>query len=288
MDRFEQLHPLTILGYYISAVVIMVFYGHPLLTALVFITNLSYYASRNNVFKGGKFLLGGLGTAMICIIINPLFNHRGVTLLFEINNIRITKEAVLYGENMALMLVASLLLFFCFSQIMTAEKIMTLMGKHFPAFSLLFSMILRFVPKAGKDVKEMTALHGNRPVVWSALIGISLEDAMERSISMKGRKFGKKKNRTSYYWKKLSAIDLIIMVVSFMSVTILLVYCLQTGCKVRFFPSVYIETPEIWFWALMIVFYGIPLGMRGKEELSWQLSRRKITNSITRNSQNQR
>ena len=96
-----------------------------------------------------------LVAAILCLVINPLLNHRGVTLLFYLGEWRITREAVLYGMHMATVLVASLLLFSCFSHHMTAEKIMTLFGKRLPSFALLFSMTLRFVPRAGRDFRRM-------------------------------------------------------------------------------------------------------------------------------------
>lgn len=286
MDTFSRLHPLTILIYYITAVFLMILYGHPELSLLIWLVSLAYYACLAGAGKGIRFLFASLGAAVLCLVINPILNHRGVTLWFMLGGMRITKEAVLYGVNMALILLASLLLFACFSYVMTAEKIMTLMGKRLPAFSLLFSMILRFVPKAGKDFREMSALHGNRPAVWPALIGISLEDALERSLSMKGRGYGRGE-RTSYYQKKLAATDGVVLGVTLI---VLVVLCLTYWCedvKVRFFPSIRIDMLGAGTWITMSVFYSIPLLMRGKEEIAWRLSRRKITDFTTRSNPNQ-
>ena len=286
MDRFEQLHPLTILLYYIVAVLIMVFYVHPLLAGIVFFLSWLYYVSRKGIQNGFRIMVGMIGVSLLCVVINPILNHRGVTVLFTVNEMRITKEATLYGCNMAIFLVASLLLFSCFSQVMTAEKVMTLLGKRFPAFSLLFSMILRFVPKAKKDVQEMSAVHGKQLPIWSALIGMSLEDAMERSISMRGRKYNNSKKRTSYYQKKLTGEDWCILSVSGL-MTVVGICVIRGDYAVRFFPSISIDTPSMFLWGLVSLFYAVPILMRAKEEISWRLSRRKIINSITLSNPNQ-
>jgi len=38
----------------------------------------------------------------------------------------------------------------------------------------------------------MISLHGNRPHVWSALLGKTMEDSVERSMAMKAKSYGKK------------------------------------------------------------------------------------------------
>lgn len=284
MDAFSKLHPAVIVIYYGMAVFLTVFYSHPLITGLVWGAAFVSYVSFAGAGKGCKRFFGSVGIALACLIINPLFNHRGVTVLFMLGDSRITKEAVLYGGNMALTLLAALFLFAGFSHYMTAEKIMTLAGGKFPSFSLLFSMILRFVPKAGKDCREMTHLHGNRPAVISALIGLSLEDSLERSLSMKSRGYGQGK-RSSYYQKKMTYRDVAVLVfVVLMGIHGLFLYR-QNGLEARFFPGVKISAVPFRDYIILGLFYSIPLIFRGKEEILWLLSRRRITDFSIRNRQ---
>ena len=168
-----------------------------------------------------------------------------------------------------MLLLASLLLFSCFSHHMTAEKVMTLMGKRMPSFALLFSMILRFVPKAGKDFREMAALHGNHPSMWQALLGITLEDAVQRSLSMKSRCYGMK-TRSSYYHRKMDRTEILLCVCCVAIMAGLLVCQYMHPYRVRFFPSIHMDRLPLWMWALFFIFYGLPLIWKGKEELSWQ------------------
>ena len=166
MDSFAKRHPLVILSYYIIALMTLLVVGDPWLfvitAGLMFFVRFLQIGGHQSL----RSLMYSIGAIVLCLLINPLLNHRGVTLLITIGDMRITKEAVCYGGHMALLLVTSLFLFSCFSYYMTAEKIMALMGKRCPSFSMLFTMILRVVPKVRKDIREITELHGNRPKVW--------------------------------------------------------------------------------------------------------------------------
>jgi energy-coupling factor transport system permease protein len=263
------------------AVVLMVWVGNPFLSAgiwlLCFFDYIGLAGWRKTVRMFGYSILA----AAMCVVLNPLLNHRGVTLLFMLGEWRITKESLLYGFYMAGILLASLVLFSCLSHYMTAEKIMTLFGKRFSSFALLFSMILRLVPKAGKDFREMTSRHGSRPSVWSALIGISLEDAMERSLSMKGREYGSE-GRSSFYAKKFTLKDRVLLAVVLCVSAVVIIYLVWHPITVRFFPSVKMDALPFWLWLLLFFYYMIPLGLRGKEELTWYWWRRKITDSDIR------
>lgn len=281
MNPFSNLHPLTIVGYYIGTLVLLIWLGHPVLYLLLFVMMLADYGMAVGIKRICKTLLYSTGAAAVCVFVNPLFNHRGVTVLFYLGDTRLTEEAVLYGLYMASLLLGTLLLFSCFSFVMTSEKIMTLAAKRFPSFALLFSMILRIVPKIKKDFKEMTALHGNRPSVWSALIGKWMEDSVERSMAMKNKGYGGG-TRTSYFQQHLRAQDIGILLgvcVMAVYVSVMRIYC---PVRVQFFPSVQVEMYDTVFWLIWFVYLGIPIWLRGKEEVAWLLSRQKIIGSTIR------
>ena len=286
MDTFSKRHPLCILGYYMIALMCLFMAGHPLLflitAVLMFICRLTQIGVRRSI----RSFFYSMGAVVLCLVVNPLCNHRGVTALFTIGDMRITKEAIWYGGHMSLLLLASVFLFSCFSYYMTAEKIMSLMGKQFPSFAMLFTMILRVVPKVRKDFQEITAYHGNRPKVWSALFRNEMEEAIERSIAMKQKHYGEKKR--SHYWKKqLTWQDWLLCVMMCGMFGYLIWYRLTETMTVRYFPGIYISSVPWWQWCLYLIYMGIPIWLRGKEECKWFLWRRRITNSIIRNKQSQ-
>lgn len=286
MDSFAKRHPVVILGYYVIAFMLMLLIGHPLLFAvtagMMFVNRFLQVGGRQSM----RSFFYSIGTFLLCLIINPLFNHRGVTLVCQLGDMRITREAILYGGHMALLLLASLFLFACFSQVMTAEKIMSLTGKRLPSFSMLFTMILRTVPKVRHDFQTMTELHGNRPKVWSALLGVIMEESAERSIAMKYKRYGEKK-RSHYFERKLDTQDWL-MVVCLISMLGYFGWRIAAGMpSVRYFPSLHIDAISRWEWCLYIFYMGLPVWLRGKEECKWFLWKRKITDSIIRNKQSQ-
>lgn len=284
MDLFAKFHPLVLLAYYVVAFVLLLIVGHPLLFALTAILMFLVRFLQIGVRQSLQSLLYSALAFTLCILINPLCNHRGVTLIAMVGNLRITKEALLYGGHMALMLLASLFLFACFSQYMTVEKVMALSGRCIPSFSLLFSIILRTVPKVKRDYQAMSELHGNRPKVWSALLGVVMEDAVERSIAMKQKHYGEKK-RTQYWTKKFLWQDWLLSIVIGGMTAYIFWYIATVRFSTRYFPSVYLGEISLWQWCLYFFYMGIPVWLRGKEECKWFLWKRKITGSITHNRQ---
>lgn len=283
MEPFSRLHPFIILAYYVVTLVLVIWEGHPFLFLLLFVM---MYANSGLIYGAGRTirnLFYSLGAVVLCVVINPLLNHRGVTTLVMLGDLRITKEATLYGFYMALVLLGTLFLFSCFRHYMTSEKIMTLTGNRFPSFSLLFSMILRIVPKIQKDYQEMAALHDNRPRVWSALVGRWMEDSVERSMAMKQKQYGTGP-RTSYYRRRFVWQDVgMLCVICGMAAYVMGMSCLKP-VRVQFFPLIRLGGYDPVRWLVWGIYLGIPIWMRGKEECLWLLSRRRITGSTTRNS----
>ena len=183
MNAMTRRHPVVLFVYYVMTLVLLIVAGHPLLYGLLLLLMGIDVSLNRGFLKMLKSFVGSLTVAALCVVVNPLLNHRGMTVLFYLNENAVTKEAVLYGCYMAVVLLGTIFLFSDFSHVMTSEKIMTMSGKRFPSFSLLFSMILRMVPKAKKDFSQMISLHGNRPHVWSALLGKTMEDSVERSMA---------------------------------------------------------------------------------------------------------
>ena len=140
-------------------------------------------------------------------VTNPLFSHNGVTPLFFLNGNPVTLEAILYGLDIAVMLVAVMYWFKCYNHIMTSEKILFLFGRMIPKLSLLLSTALRFVPlfkaqikKIHQAQKAMGLYTGSSYVdklrsavrVFSAMLTWSLENAIDTGDSMKARGYGLK------------------------------------------------------------------------------------------------
>lgn len=286
MEPFAKRHPFLILLYYVLAMALLLVMGHPVLygiaVGILFFNRCIQIGGKKSL----RLLFYSIGTCALCLVINPLCNHRGVTLVYQWGEMRITKEAILYGGHMALLLLGSLLLFSCFSYYMTAQNIMTLTGRIFPSFSMLFTMILRVVPKVQKDFHQMTELNGHGPKVWSALLGVEMEDSIERSIAMRQKEYGEHK-RTHYFRKKMLWQDWFLLLCLCFIVTYLFLIMGRDDITVRYFPSIYVCRLTGWDYGITSIYMAIPILLRGKEECKWFLWKQRITNSIIRNKSSQ-
>ena len=281
MNAMTQRHPVVLFVYYVMTLVLLIVAGHPLLYGLLLLLMGIDVSLNRGFLKMLKSFVGSLTVVALCVVVNPLLNHRGMTVLFYLNENAVTKEAVLYGCYMAVVLLGTIFLFSDFSHVMTSEKIMTMSGKRFPSFSLLFSMILRMVPKAKKDFSQMISLHGNRPHVWSALLGKTMEDSVERSMAMKAKSYGKN-GRTSFYARKWNMGDYVFFAIVCMMGVFVIGKQIMAPAPVWFFPSIHMEFLPAWEILIWILYLGIPIWMYGKEEAAWLLSKRKITGFSTR------
>lgn len=234
-DTFSTYHPLLNLLYFCGTIGVTVFSVHPVILAISFISAVAYSVILKGWKKTVKFnFLFSLPMMIIVALINPMFNHYGVTILGYLHNGNpFTLESCVYGVAMAVMLVCTLVWFSCYTVIMTADKFIYLFGKIIPALSLVLSMCLRFVPRfireaaiisdgqkcVGRSTENGSlikrAKHGI--TIFSILVTWSLENAIETSDSMKCRGYGEK-GRTAfslYRFDKRDIICLLFMISTF-------------------------------------------------------------------------
>lgn len=205
-DAFCALHPALSFGFYAVVLVVTMLVMHPAFLLISLLSAALYLAALG----GWRYLLRQLRWVLplmvLTAVLNPLFNHRGVTVLFYLSNGNaITWEATAYGLAAAAMLGAVLLWFASFNRVLTSDKLMTLFGRVLPAFSLLFSMALRFLPRFSRQVQQVSMAQralGCKPSesltarvksgvrVLSITITWALENAVVTADSMKSRGYG--------------------------------------------------------------------------------------------------
>ena len=132
-DAFSAFHPAVLCGYYALILVFSMFLTHPLCLAASLLGALGYCA----VLRGWRSLgrtLGWLVPFLVLMaVLNALFNHAGVTMLFYLpNGNPVTREALCYGAAAAAMFAAVILWFQCCNVVMTAEKELYVFGSALP------------------------------------------------------------------------------------------------------------------------------------------------------------
>lgn len=219
-DAFSSHHPLILFLYFSVVLLFNMFFMHPVILIISLASSFIYSVILNGL-KALKFnVLYMLPITCIVALINPLFNHSGVTILFYLNENPVTLESIVFGVISAVAFISVIIGFSCFNKVMTSDKLMYLFGRLIPILSLMFSMTLRFIPRYKAQMKKisnaqkcigMDASRGNvlkrirnGVRIISILITWALENAIESADSMKSRGFGLK-GRTSFSvfsWKK--------------------------------------------------------------------------------------
>lgn len=229
MKRFEQLHPVVSLVYFIFVIFITMFSTNPIIGISSFIASYLFDISLRGFKKALKSFLYMLPLIILVAITNPIFNSRGTTILFFLNDNPFTLEALLYGINASIILFAIFNWFKCFSFIFTSDKFIYLFGRILPKFSLILSLVFAFIPRFKKKFEEIDEAQKSLGIyqsksyierikskfrVLSILISYSLESSIETADSMKSRGYGLK-GRSSYSIFKFTKNDLFILI-SFM------------------------------------------------------------------------
>ena len=153
-DVFGDMHPSINFIFFVIMIGCASFIQHPI---YIFISILAAF-TYNVLLKGWKnacatLCFVAIPMMMIITLINPLFSHYGVTILFYLENGNpITLESIVYGFVLGSMLVNAILWFSCFHIVFQSDKIIYIFGKITPIFALLFSMTLRFVPRLTKEL----------------------------------------------------------------------------------------------------------------------------------------
>ena len=206
-DTFSSYHPTINFLYFALVLVFTMFFMHPVSLVISLAASLSYAIDLNGRKAARSSLLYLLPMMLTAALINPAFNHEGMTILTYLpSGNPLTLESILYGAAAAMMLAAVITWFSCYTAVMTSDKFVYLFGRIIPALSLVLSMTLRFVPKfkaqlhvvsgaqrcVGRDVSNGSVLQRlrNAVTILSILVTWALENAIETADSMKSRGYG--------------------------------------------------------------------------------------------------
>jgi len=184
---------------------------------------------------------------------------------------------------------ASVILWFsCYNAVMTADKFIYLFGRLIPASSLIFSMVLRFVPKfraqiaqisnaqkcVGRDVGSGTyperAHHGMK--ILSIMVTWALENAVETADSMRSRGYGLK-GRTSFSIFRFDTRDRGIFLIMIIFIGVLFAGACFGQTDIQYFPSMKmagIKGFGILVYAVYFIFCILPIVLNIMEDLKWK------------------
>ena len=306
-NRFVTYHPAINFAYFTAVIVFAVILFHPLAGAIS-LAGACSYALLLNGKKAARFMAGiPLVVMLLVLILNPLFVHKGVSVLFMIGDIQFTKEAVVYGASSALMTGAVIMWFYCYGLVMTSDRFMAVFGRIAPASSLVFSMVLRFLPRftdqasrideaqrgllveAALDDGDKTAGGTKRGTAKkdrvkrtvgqvSMLTTWALENSIETADSMRARGYGLP-GRTNYSGFKMRKKDVVMM--AFLAVICICLAAGRAAGNMSFYayPVIMTSVMDMREAAMFIVYSvmcWLPALMMAEEEIEWKRSRSRI------------
>lgn len=286
---FSQYHPLVNFSYFFFVLAYTMFFMHPLCLFISFSGAFAWSVCLNGK-KAWRFnLLVLLPMLFLVALINPLFNHQGITVLSYLpDGNPLTLESILYGVAAASMLAAVICWFSCFNAIITSDKFVYLFGRIIPALSLILAMVLRFVRKfkaqiqvvstaqrcVGRDVRSGSLWQRLRHAlrIFSIMITWTLESSIETADSMRSRGYGAP-GRTSFAIYRFTSRDRFILALILILGLTVLGGSLQGGLYYRYFPSLQGGSLTVWsilaFAAYLPLCY-LPLIIDVLEELKWK------------------
>ena len=284
-DEFDRYHPLVNLIFYIVVIAITMCQMHAVMVLISFVGAIVYYFMQRGL-EGIKYFLMILFVMLISAFINPLFSHKGMTLLFySFTGNPITLESIIYGIASGLIVGTMLLWFATFNRIITSDKILAVVGRIAPSVAMMLSIVFRFVPKyiaQGKRTIEVnTALGaGDRLTLKEQLKCFSitttwaLENSVDTADSMSARGYGVGK-RTNYNNYRIELRDIIALAYIVFAGAAILVQFALNNISYSFYPLIKIKGSYL----VYIVYIGLcmmPVLIDIREEMRWRRFKSKI------------
>lgn len=294
-DAFSAYHPAVNFLYFTLVLLFSMFFMHPVCLCISLLCALTYslYLNGKKALRFHlKFMLPML---LITALISPAFNHEGATILTYLpDGNPLTFESIAYGMAAALMLITVIAWFSCYNAVMTSDKFVYLFGRIIPALSLIFSMVLRFVPRfkaqlkvvsnaqkcVGRDISNGSLLqrarHGIR--ILSIMITWALENAIETADSMRSRGYGLP-GRTAFSIYRFDKRDKQALIFLLGCGGYLLAGAALGGLYWRYYPTLQGMGAELYSLSLYMTYFSLciaPVILNLKEDRKWIAIQSKI------------
>lgn len=281
-------HPIVSFTYFVAVIAGTLLFIHPVFAVISLFCAIFSAALING--RKTLFATLGFGIPMFVFIAvaNPLFNHRGMTVLFYLFDNPVTKEALIYGFVSAGMMFAAVVWFTSYNTVVTSDKFIYIFGRILPSVALIVSMTLSLIPRLMSQIKIIADTQRSIGLDWksgsllqriraaarilSILVSWALEDAVTTADSMHARGYGQQK-RSTFSIFRFGRRDAVMLSVIIILLGIeIFAYASGRG-SLEFYPAIVL--PEIGFIDIIIYIayftLGIlPAGIQMKEDLKWK------------------
>lgn len=286
---FYSVHPLPALIYYAGAILLIFLFDHPLFLVTSCLSALLIWRLVDPHSEKRRFLISYLFMASMVIILNPLFNHRGATILFYLFDQHITLEATVYGLLMGVILLSVFITFQSFNRILSADKMIYLFVPVLPRSTLVLRLAMRNVPLLLRRLKHIMLVQrtlghslttgslrqrvGIGLLYLAILLSWSLEEAVIAARSMRARGFGMGR-RTMYVRHVLRRNDVYLLVLLVLLGLLLYGAWLFGTVQYTIYPalsSLQLSTYGWLIYGCYTFYFLIPIFIEIKEYYRWRV-----------------
>ena len=293
MRYFDRLHPITAFVYFMLLLLVAMLTMNPVIITICYLSSVIFCGMLIGIRKLLSSLAYNIPLMLMIALTNPMFVHKGETILFFLNDNPVTKEAIIYGVFASMMIMSVFYLCRCYTEIMTSDKFIYLFGRVIPKLSLVLSMILAFIPKLKRKYREIDEAQKalgiyatqsyvdklrSKMRVLSILLTNSLETSVDTADSMRARGYGLK-GRTSYAIYRFTASDFAYLVFSIVFGVSAVVLIMLGASEFYYYPTVTVieGSPIIYILYLSLaLFAGSSIFMEVKENILWRYLKSKI------------
>ncbi len=294
MSEFKAYHPFVNFVYFLFVIGFSMFSMHPLCLCISLICGFTFSAMSEGKKTIKRNLIYMIPVFLLTAMVNPLFNHEGVTIITYIGNNPLTLESIIYGIGAACMIISVILWFLCYGIIMTSDKFIYLFGKLIPSLSLILSITLRFVQRflaQFKIVANAQRCIGRNPIsaspikkikygltILSIVVSWALENAIETADSMRSRGYGIP-GRTAFSIFRFDKRDVKALVSILFFGIYTLVGCILGAMYFRYFPSIKASEVSVYSASVFFAYFLLcmcPIIIEVSEVRKWTALRLKI------------
>ncbi len=281
-------HPLVSFGYFVAVIAGTLLFIHPVFVLL----SLGCALVCSGLINGKKTMLAtlGFGVPMFIFIAvaNPLFNHRGATILFYLFDNPVTKEAIIYGLASAGMMFAAVVWFTCYNTVVTSDKFIYIFGRILPSIALIISMTLSLIPRLMAQVKIIADAQRSVGLDWksgslkqrihsgarilSILVSWALEDAVITADSMRARGYGQHRRSTFSVFRFGKRDAVMLAVILLLLAAEIFAYISGRG-TMEFYPAMVLPQMDFIDALIYIAYFALgilPAAIQIKEDLKWK------------------
>lgn len=275
--RFDSYHPAINLIYFVVAIGCTVWFHHPVFVAISYLCAFAYSVK----LKGKKSLIFNLILIPLIVIFAgwyAYYNHFGITNIKQnvIGN-QITLESLVFGFVIGITAATVIMWFGCIHELITADKVVYLVGRVSPKLSLFLSILLRMVPHTREKASKInTAQRGiGRGVgdgnILRRLLNIFreisiiltwlIESSVSMSASMRSRGYGLR-GRTAYSMYRFDNRDRSLVLAFFGCIAMIIAAVLLDQTQIHYDPQIIfnrITAASVFFYAAYAVFLLLPM-----------------------------